>query len=356
MISFIKIRSVGKRIAISIGLLFCIAFLDLFISPEVTIAPLYVIPLILFADEERISSTYCILFAILIPFIWSFIDYHKHDYTKELFHIVNALTKGFLTVILVIGIRQYKFLKATKIELAASKESLEQTNSELNKFIGMAAHDIRNPIGSILMCTEMMLEDENTAEESKEWLSMIRITAQNSLDIVSDTLNISKIQSGTIDLVIQKLDYKQLINDVVVSNQFMANQKGQKIIVKAEDTQLEVNCDKGRITQVLNNLITNAIKYSEKNTEIEIQIAKNNGETIKTSIIDHGLGIDAKYHDKLFDPFVTTDNKPTNNESKTGLGLAIVKKIVELHHGNIGFTSEVGKGSTFFFELPVYSD
>jgi signal transduction histidine kinase len=72
-----------------------------------------------------------------------------------------------------------------------------------------------------------------------------------------------------------------------------------------------------------------------------------------TNIVDQGLGIDEKFHATLFDPFVTTNNKPTNNESSTGLGLAIVKKIVELHHGTIGFTSEKGKGSSFYFTIPV---
>lgn len=110
--------------------------------------------------------------------------------------------------------------------------------------------------------------------------------------------------------------------------------------------------------QIINNLVTNAIKYSEKNKTILVRISWTN-ETqteVLTEVIDEGIGIDEKYHEILFDPFVTTSNMTTANESTTGLGLAIVQKLVHMHGGTLQFSSEKGKGSNFSFTLPLIAE
>jgi signal transduction histidine kinase len=219
----------------------------------------------------------------------------------------------------------------------------------------MAAHDIRNPVGSIKMIAEMFLEKKEVSDESRSWIKMVEAAATNSLQILNDTLNISKIHSGTINLNKSKVDYIKFIQDCVLANQFLAHQKEQNIVFESTIDQIEVNFDASRFSQVVNNLLTNAIKYSNTNTTIIVRVSFYDAEKSKilTNIIDQGLGIDEEYHATLFDPFVTTSNKPTSNESSTGLGLAIVKKIVELHQGTIEFTSEKDKGSNFFFTIPI---
>ena len=340
------IKSIRIRIVVSFLLLTLIALVDANISSEITFAALYLIPLVIFANQEQLPFRYTIIMAIIIPGIWATIDYFHHFYTAEWHHILNTLIKIIFSIFVVIGIRQYKQLKKARLDLLIS-------NQELNKFIGMAAHDVRNPIGSILMSTELILEDETLSRDTKNWIEIIQLTAKNTLDIVSDTLSISKIQSGTLELNFENFEYKSYLLDIIRLNQLHADKKGQQIILETDVNKVLVKFDKSRISQVLNNLLTNAIKYSKNNTKILVQIELVELNKIKTSIKDEGLGIDEKYHDKIFNPFTTTNNIPTNNESKTGLGLAIVKKIIELHHGEIGFKSKVGQGSTFFFTLPV---
>ncbi len=351
--------NLSARIGLSFVLLAIIAVIDLNTSAEITLAPLYAIPLIVFAYQRELSFNYSIAMAIFVPAVWSTIDYFMHPYSHEIYHILTFVFKMAICIGAVKGIQQYllvnelnKLIKKKKVELAVSNEALSQSNKELNRFIGMAAHDVRNPIGSILMIVELLKADKSISNESLEMLNLIDQTAKHSLEIISDTLNISKIQSGTIDLHLEKTNYIELVRRNIQINQFLAEQKKQKLIFECAETEVDILLDKSRIKQVLNNLITNAVKYSHKETEIIVKVELN-GKNIKTTIIDRGLGIDEKFHEHLFDPYTTTNNVPTNNESKTGLGLAIVKKIVELHNGTIGFTSKVGEGSSFYFELPL---
>jgi signal transduction histidine kinase len=201
----------------------------------------------------------------------------------------------------------------------------------------------------------MVLEDKTLSVDTLQWVNMIKSSATNSLQILNDTLNISQIQSGTIQLNMAQTDYIKFIEESRTMNKYLADKKKQTLVFESSINSVTVSIDKARLLQVINNLLTNAIKYSNPNTTITIKVdyADDAHTQIKTQVIDQGLGIEEKYHAKLFDPFTTTNNKPTNNESKTGLGLAIVKKIVELHQGSIDFTSEVGKGSNFFFTIPV---
>lgn len=347
------------RIGLSILLLIIIAITDINTAWEITLAPLYIVPIFLFAFQRELPFKYSVGMALLATGTWSVIDYFMHPYSHELYHILNFIFKASLAIAAVKGIQQYllvielnKLLKNKKVELATSNEALSQSNKELNRFIGMAAHDVRNPIGSILMIVELLKADSSISKESMEMLTLIEQTANHSLEIISDTLNISKIQSGTIDLHLEKTNYIELVRRNIQINQFLAEQKKQKLIFECAESEVDILLDKSRMKQVLNNLITNAVKYSHKETEIIIKVELN-GKNIKTTIIDQGLGIDEKFHEHLFDPFTTTNNVPTNNESKTGLGLAIVKKIIELHNGTIGFTSKVGEGSSFYFELPI---
>jgi signal transduction histidine kinase len=255
----------------------------------------------------------------------------------------------------VVEITQRQIISTQKSELENTNNQLLSANNELNKFIGMAAHDIRNPVGSIQILSEMLLEDESLSPEMKDLVEMIKTSADNSIHILNDTLNISKIQSGTIALNIAKSNYIKFVQESLFLNNHLAVRKHQTIKFESTLSSLEVDFDKTRLMQVIINLLTNAIKYSEPNTEIIVQVgySGDNNEFVLNRVIDNGLGIDEKYHSTLFDPFTTTSNKTTDNESKTGLGLAIVKIIVELHNGTIGFTSEKGKGSEFYFSIPV---
>ncbi len=351
-----------QRILVSSALLLLIGFADYHISPEISTAVFYLFPLVIFSYQNSQKFWLSILFSLVTAIAWSWVDYHTHPYTQERNLLLNWLSRYVLFFITAFATNRYFTERKLKLVILGQQKELTQKNAELftankelNKFVGMAAHDIRNPVGAIQMMTDLILEDETLSPDNKKWVDMIKTSATNSLQILNDTLNISQIQSGTIQLNISQTEYLKFIQDSLVMNKHLADKKNQTIVFETSIETVLVSIDKARLLQVVNNLLTNAIKYSNLNTSITVKVAFTDASQtqIQTQVIDQGLGIDEKFHTRLFDPFTTTDNKPTNNESKTGLGLAIVKKIVELHQGSIGFTSEVSKGSNFFFTIPV---
>lgn len=356
------IKSINVRIAISIVLQILIILIDYIVIPDISLWVLYLIPVIILSYQNSLPFYITIIFSIISASAWSVVDHYTRLNNTELYQIINWITRVIFSIFTAFAGHKYFIEKRLREIIYFQKKALEtanielsDANKELNKFIGIAAHDIRNPVGSIKMIAEMYLAKEELSEESKKWIQMVETAATNSLQILNDTLNISKIQSGTITLNKAKTDYIKFIHDCVFAHQYLAQRKNQSLVFESSIDQIEVNFDSSRLTQAVNNLLTNAIKYSNTDTTIIVKVALNEKDKnqIVTSVIDQGLGIDEKYHASLFDPFTTTANRPTNNESSTGLGLAIVKKIVELHQGTIGFTSEKDKGSNFFFSIPI---
>ncbi len=348
-------KNIQQRIVLGSLLLLAIGTADYFVTGEIATAAFYLFPIGIFSYQNSFRLRYSVLFGIAALVVWMIADYHTHPYSEDKNLIINWVLRAPFFVAAPIIVNRFFLEKMQRQIISEQKASLEKANAELNRFIGMAAHDIRNPVGSIQMMAEILLEDEQIPEDKKNFLGMIHTTAQNSLQILNDTLNISKIQSGTVELNIAAADYIKLVKECIAQNKPMAEKKQQSITLETEINSVTLSFDKSRLTQVLNNLLTNAIKYSELNKAITVKIsfADADHRLLLTEVIDHGLGIDEKYHATLFDPFTTTSNKPTDNESKTGLGLSIVKKIVELHKGTIGFRSEKGKGSDFYFTLPI---
>jgi hypothetical protein len=166
-------------------------------------------------------------------------------------------------------------------------------------------------------------------------------------------LDLSSIRTGKINLKIQRRNYSEIVKKCIKNNQAFAENKSIKIHFKpsSETQTCNIDIDPIRIEQVLNNLISNAIKYSNPNTEVLVKLSCT-GNNIKTEVKDKGMGIAPDEAKKLFNPFQTTTNKSTGGEKSTGLGLAITKKVIDLHNGEINVESEKGKGSNFYFTIP----
>lgn len=356
------LKNPKTNIWIAILLLCLIAFIDYHVVFEVSLVIFYVIPILLFSYQDKYPFKYSLVFAFFAAALWETVDNYTHPYSHSSYQIINYITRTVIFLLAAFASKGYYEEKALMHIIKQQKEAqeksnvqLEAANTELNKFIGMAAHDIRNPVGAIKMISELILDKKEIDAEMREWMGMVKTSATNSLQILNDTLNISQIQSGIINLNLEEGDYVHFMKESIQLIQYQAEKKKQTIHFETSIDQVVLQFDRSRMTQVVNNLYTNAIKYSPAGTEITVSIAWENADhtTILTSVKDQGMGIDQKFHARLFNPFTTTSNQPTDNESKTGLGLAIVKKIVELHQGSIGFTSEKGMGSTFYFTLPV---
>lgn len=225
---------------------------------------------------------------------------------------------------------------------------LEELNHLKNKYIGIVAHDLRNPIGIAKSFSVLLLEDYDnyTKPEHLEFIGIISERCSYSLNLMHDFLDISKIESGIFEVDLLEQDYITFLEKTIQQTRILANGKSQTIQFLHPMQQLVFPFDRDKMEQVIGNLLNNAIKYSEPNTLITVDVSYNN-EVITTKIIDEGLGIRQEELDKIFHPFETTSTKATAKEKSTGLGLAIVKKIVEAHKGKISVESQFGVGSTF---------
>ncbi|MDP8298751.1 MAG: HAMP domain-containing sensor histidine kinase [Candidatus Tantalella remota] len=147
-------------------------------------------------------------------------------------------------------------------------------------------------------------------------------------------------------------DYIEFIKEVLEMDSLIAKRRGISVDLRVEGVIPRVYFDRKRMQQVINNLVENAIKYSYNDFAVCVEI-KRTDEMVMTGVVDQGLGIPSRERRKLFREFQTTRIKPMGNEEQIGLGLSIAQKIVRLHGGEIGFRSELNKGSTFYFTLPV---
>ena len=242
--------------------------------------------------------------------------------------------------------------KLAEEALKSSNEQLRELNNQKNEFLGMAAHDLRNPIAVIQNASLVLsrYSSENLSEKQRDFLKKIHDTSKFMLELLNNLLDISKIESGKLELEITKNNYLDFVRKNIEFNKFFATEKGISIDLVASDDISLVDFDKNKIEQVLNNLISNAIKYSHPNTLIRVEVQKEK-DFVVTKVIDQGQGIQEDELPHVFEAFQKSSTKPTAGEKSTGLGLAIVKKIIEGHQGEIGVESEVGKGSTFFFKL-----
>ncbi len=260
-------------------------------------------------------------------------------------------------------------------ELARKNAELERLNQQKNQFLGMAAHDLRNPLGVIMAYSEFLI-DELTSQPSlrgtkqsspdapeiasqkalamtqAEFACNIYKSSEFMLRLINDLLDVSAIESGQVRLDLQPIDLGALVKRNLTLNQLLAERKHITLHWFAPDSLPPLLADAGKLEQVLNNLISNAIKFSHPQSTVEISVTVEN-ERVVLAVRDHGQGIPAAELDRLFKPFSRTSVKSTAGESSTGLGLSITRKIIVEHGGDIRVESAVGQGSTFYVALPV---
>ncbi|WP_437579593.1 ATP-binding protein [Sorangium sp. So ce887] len=253
-------------------------------------------------------------------------------------------------------------------ELAAKNAELVRLNEEKNRFVGMAAHDLRNPLGVILGYSDFMLMTHRRGEPSSllreggvEIIEMIRSSSKFMLSLINDLLDVSMIELGKLNLDRKSTDIVQLVEANVALNMVLAGQKNMRLVVESDEKVPRVEVDVHKLEQVLNNLISNAIHYSPQGKAIRVRVegasaaAGPNGAATEVilSVQDEGPGIAPEDIGKLFRPFGRARTVSTGGERSTGLGLAIAQRIVEGHGGRIWVESVLSKGATFFVALPM---
>ena len=249
-------------------------------------------------------------------------------------------------------------------ELVRKNVELARLNEEKNQWLGMAAHDLRTPLGVIQNYAEFLLDEAGPAlsAEHLRFLELIHRSSQFSHRLVGDLLDVAVIESGELRLDLQAVDLTELVQHSVTLHGVLALKKNIRIVFDVADVGQflplpPVLADAGKLQQVLTNLLDNAVKFSHPGTEVVVRLAyegeQEHAHHAVITVADHGQGIPADELGKLFKPFGRTRVRTTGGETSSGLGLAIVRRIVEGHHGEMMLASTLGRGSTFGFRLPI---
>ena len=277
------------------------------------------------------------------------------------------------TSILSYLIKDLELSNVFKIQLKALKDGIVEKNEALkiikeqnekileadkakNEFLANVSHELRTPLNAILGFSEILSTNLYGVLNPKqaEYISDIRVSGIHLLSMINEILDISKIEAKAVKLVRSTFHISRALNEVCNILEPLAIKKSITLN-KILDEDFEVYADYQKIQQILYNLVNNAIKFSPENGQVDIE-GKNEGDVFSIKVHDNGIGIDKKYHGKIFAKFVQLDSAYTKKESSTGLGLTITKELVELHGGKISIMSEVNNGSTFIVSIPLLKE
>jgi signal transduction histidine kinase len=252
--------------------------------------------------------------------------------------------------------RQIQVRKQIEAELINAKEVAENATQAKSEFLSMMSHEIRTPLNAIIGLTYLMQQEDQTPSVMEN-LKTLHFSAENLHMLINDILDFSKIEAGKVDLEEVPFDLKLLVSNVKKANQVKAEEKGNKIkLMLDDDIPNTLVGDPLRIAQVLNNLVSNAVKFTiNGSVTIEVSVMKKNAEraSVFFSVKDTGIGISAEKQKLIFERFTQANSETTRKFGGTGLGLVISKKLVQLHGSDIELESEEGKGAQFSFTLDL---
>lgn len=236
------------------------------------------------------------------------------------------------------------------------RERAERASQAKNDFLANMSHEIRTPMNGVLGMLEL-LEGTRLDEEQSELVRLLSSSGQSLLSIINDILDYSKIEAGALELDIHSFDLRNCLEDILVL--FAPRAREKKLTMSQEvasDVPRRLNGDVTRLQQILTNLLANAVKFTRKgHIELKVVVSHHQGDKVGLlfSIKDSGIGISEEAIKNIFRPFVQADSGITRRHGGTGLGLSICRMLVELMDGRIWIESQLGKGSTFFFEITM---
>lgn len=300
--------------------------------------------------EYRITAAYLIIGGLWILFSDELLNF----FIKDPGLLTRLQTfKGWFYVIIT-AILLYAFLQQHLVKIRNAEQKAKESDVLKTAFIQNISHEIRTPMNAITGYSELLSNKELSEIDRTEYLFMIQESANQLLNIVNEVLDISMIESGSIKINKKEVHLNNLLEELYLSfKPLIKNEITFSLNKGLSDNLSVIMTDDSKIRQILNNLINNAIKFTEKGEVIFGYILKNN--ELEFYIKDTGIGIETNSHGIVFERFLKAESENTKLYDGVGLGLAISKGIVELLNGKIWIKSETGIGSTFFFTIPYES-
>jgi signal transduction histidine kinase len=257
----------------------------------------------------------------------------------------------------------YATMQGHMSRIEEQNRALEDANVQINEvsrlkseFLANMSHELRTPLNSILGFSEILkdnLAGALTEQQRVECLEAIHASGEHLLQLINDVLDMSRIEAGRMDLVLEEFPVDSSVREVITVVKSLAGRKNIEIGISTEPDDLVIYADKSKLKQVIYNLLSNAIKFTPEGGSISVatRVREQAGDMLVT-VTDTGLGIPAEHIDKIWGEFYMVQGEHQKQKG-TGLGLALVRKLVELHGGQIDVFSEEGKGSTFSFTMPL---
>jgi PAS domain S-box-containing protein len=249
-----------------------------------------------------------------------------------------------------------KLLNLTE-QLTQLNEELKRLSEAKSEFVAAASHELRTPLTTIMEAIRLTEDGAfgPLTDEQRKYFHYAHEEAQRLRDLINNLLDVAKIERGKIEVKPTKVDVAEQLQKVKTNYGAFAKEKSLEIIIEKPESPVFVLCDANHYHRILTNLVGNAIKFTPSGGKILLRAEKLSNNIIKTLVRDTGLGIPKDQQYRIFQKFEPINRSANEPQTGTGLGLAICKQLVELNNGTIGFESEEHKGSTFFFQLPIYS-
>ncbi len=266
---------------------------------------------------------------------------------------VDYITKPFKKEELLVRINTHINLKLATDTIRNQNLELFKLNEEKNEFLGIAAHDLKNPLSAIMGLSELILREDMgfDIDEMRDFTKDINTSALQMFKLVTDLLDVNAIEQGKINLLMEDFPLANVVNDCYTNYIKRAADKSIELIFDNSISDNSCYADSGKVAQVIDNLVSNAIKFSPYEKNIYINVNEDENYLI-TEVKDEGPGISKEDQQKMFTKFQKLSARPTGNENSTGLGLSIVKRLVEEMKGKIEVESEIGNGATFRLYIP----
>jgi signal transduction histidine kinase len=264
---------------------------------------------------------------------------------------VDYIPKPFNSAELIQRVKTHLKIQHYRNKINKDKENLEKLNIEKNEFLGITAHDLKNPIFGIQMLAKLIIEDDTlTPEENREFIHDIINSCDRMIDIITKLLDLNAIESGKVKIYVEVCDLNDIAKNIIDQYQNKAKNKNINVIFESSSDGIGI-VDQFALMQILDNLISNALKFSPFNKNIHVILWDDNGK-IFVEIKDEGPGMNENDIKHLFKKFSKLSARPTGGENSTGLGLSIVKRYIDAMNGNINVVSNVGQGTSFIISFP----